>query len=111
LAIWDDDEDGDLGSGSDVEDWDSSSLAATSTEGAVPEILADVKLAMSIGLDFLGIGESSRYDTVIDPCTSQSAFIVPSRPSTHTLRYKSLSIDIFRFDWNLLRCRSQRSIW
>jgi hypothetical protein len=111
LAIWDDGDDGDLGSGSDSEDWDSSSLVEASPEGAVPKILADFKLAMSIGMDFLEIGDSSRYDTVINPCTSQSAFTVPSRPSTHTLRSIPLSIDMVRFYWNLLWCRSQRSIW
>jgi hypothetical protein len=84
LAIWEDGDDGDLGSCSDVEDWDSSSLTATSSEGAVPKISADFKLTMSIGLDLLGIGESPRYDTVIDLCTSQSAFTVPSRPITDT---------------------------
>jgi hypothetical protein len=42
-------DDGDLGSDGDVEDWDSSSLAATLAEGAVPKILAGFKLDMSIG--------------------------------------------------------------
>ncbi len=107
----DDGDDDNIGSDGDVEDWDSSSLPATSTKGAVPKILADLKLAMSIGLDFLEIGESSRYDTAVDPGTSQSAFAEPSHPSAHALRYTQLSIDIFRFDWKLLRSRSQRSIW
>jgi hypothetical protein len=111
FRIWGDGDDGDFGSDGDVEAWDSSSLAVTSTEGAVPKILAGFKLAMSIGLDFLEIGESSRYDTTIDPGTSQSAFAVPSSASTHTLRHIQLSIDSFRFDCNLLRCLSQRSIW
>jgi hypothetical protein len=61
----DDGDDADLGTDGDAEDWDSSSLAETSTEGAVPKILSGFKLAMSIGLDLLGIGDSSRYDTVM----------------------------------------------
>jgi hypothetical protein len=54
----DDGDDADLGSDGDFEDWDSSSLASKSTEGAVPIKLAGLKHAMSIRLDFLEIGES-----------------------------------------------------
>jgi hypothetical protein len=49
----DDGDDGDLGFDGDVGNWDSTSLAETSAEGAIPKILAGSKLAMSIGLDFL----------------------------------------------------------
>jgi hypothetical protein len=49
----------------------SSSLTLSSTKGAVPAELAGLKHAMSIRLDFLEIGEASRYDTAIDPGTSQ----------------------------------------
>jgi hypothetical protein len=70
-------DDSDLGSDDNVGDWDSSYLASTSTEGAVSKMLAGFKLSMSIRFDFLEIGESSRYDTAIDPGTSQSAFAVP----------------------------------
>jgi hypothetical protein len=57
---------------------------ATLTEDAVPGFSASLKLVMSIGLDFLEIGETSRYGTAIDTRTSQSALTVPSRPSAHT---------------------------
>jgi hypothetical protein len=70
-------DDVDLGSDDDVGVWDSSSLDSILTEGAVPKILAGLKLDMSIGLDFLQTGESSRYDTAIDPGTSQSHLQCP----------------------------------
>ncbi len=47
-----DGDDGDLGFDGDVGNWDSTSLAERSAEGAIPKILACFKLAMSIGLDF-----------------------------------------------------------
>jgi hypothetical protein len=47
-----DGDDGDLRFDGDVGNWDSTSLAETSVEGAIPKKLACFKLAISIGLDF-----------------------------------------------------------
>jgi hypothetical protein len=64
----------------------SSSLTLSSTKGAVPAELAGLKHAMSIRLDFLEIGEASRYDTAIDPGTSKKCiYSYPSRLSTHAV--------------------------
>jgi hypothetical protein len=54
---------------------------------------------VSIGLDFLEISESSRYDTTIDPGTSQSAFAVPSSANTHTL-IRELFLGVLRLKKN-----------
>ena len=81
-------DDADLRSNGDVEVWDSSALALTSTAGAVPGFSASLKLVMSIGLDFLEIGETSRYGTTIDPRDNSkcicSAFTPEHAYSRHT---------------------------
>jgi hypothetical protein len=81
-------DDADIWSDGDAEVSDSSALAPTSNKGAVPAISASLKLVMSIKLDFLEIGETSRYDTTIDPRDKSkcicSALMIDHAYSRHT---------------------------
>jgi hypothetical protein len=65
-------DDADLGSDGDIEDWDSASWLKYRL------VYGRFQACYEYWLDFLEIGESSRYDTLIDPGTSQIAFAVPS---------------------------------